>query len=72
VSNTIKGCKQQDPDAGNKIYNKVFEEQEVKVGKDKILKEIGEDPEEEIVTNRGGDRQEQADHHLVLLRFLFN
>jgi hypothetical protein len=56
VSNTIKGCKQQDPDAGNKIYNKVFEEQEVKVGKDKILKEIGEDPEEETVTNRGGDK----------------
>lgn len=40
----------------NKIYNKVFEEQEVKVGKDKILKEIGEDPEEEMVTNRGGDK----------------
>jgi len=56
VSMTIKGCKQQDPDAGNKIYIKVFEEQEVKVGKDEILKEIGEDPEEEIVTNRGGDK----------------
>ena len=42
----IKGCKQQDPDAGNKIYIKVFEEQEARVGKDGTLKEIGENPEE--------------------------